>query len=74
MDVKKNSLCWIRDVFWLGRLAPKGTGIRCWDPIAKHISNPDLAPFCHTLKNKGGWAMLHVGVGVGAGCSNQLIN
>ena len=31
---------WTRDVFWLGRL---GT-YRCWDPIAKHISNPDVAP------------------------------
>ena len=29
-------LLWIRDVFW-----PQHP--TCWDPISKHISNPDLA-------------------------------
>ena len=32
------SLCWIRGVFGSDPRHP-----RCWDPIAKHISTPDVA-------------------------------
>ena len=35
-NVAQPSLFWVRDVFWPQH--PK-----CWDPISKHISNPDCA-------------------------------
>ena len=46
LEVKYNHknnevLCWIRDVCF--SWGPQH--LRCWDPIAKHVSNPDVAPF-----------------------------